>query len=229
MLLHERWIWIGLLLVAMFGCERATAEKAVKPSSLGLISLELPEQLGSSRRPVVEFDHLGHVQALEKESCAVCHGEDGKSGAVPVRWRANDRSDLMDAFHDLCLACHHERQGPAACGECHVRRPLAQPANRARAPWDDELHEKHMEAEDGNCDGCHHVYDKRAGELKYAEGEEAACKECHKEKPEGNTPALAMASHGQCVWCHVDRASKKQKTGPFKCAECHGSKNRGAQ
>ena len=66
---------------------------------------------------------------------------------------------------------------------------------------------------------CHHTWDKdknqKSGDL---------CRDCHKEKAEGNTPSKKDAFHKSCKGCHEDRKKEGKPTGPTACKECHKKK-----
>ncbi len=111
------------------------------------------------------------------------------------------------------------RIGLVAClgGGCRAERPPDQPELVAMR-WDLSLHQRHVAAEDEECDRCHHVWDEDAGELVYEEETEAACAGCHGAKDEGRRLSLERASHRACVGCHEARG---EGGGPTDCAGCH--------
>ena len=109
---------------------------------------------GELQRPVVEFDHARHTEALVAEGCDVCHrvDDEGFHPAFTAIEAADGRDALTDAYHDACIGCHQRRldagqqaSGPVICGECHVRRPPAVTSRIAPAV-DLSLHARHVEA-----------------------------------------------------------------------------------
>ena len=85
--------------------------------------------------------------------------------------------------------------------------------------FDHTLHEDSLE--DGGCAQCHHVLDTDQNRLVYAEGEEAACSECHSSEPEEERLALREANHASCTGCHRTLKKMKKPAGPTTCGECH--------
>ncbi|MBU2627912.1 MAG: cytochrome c family protein, partial [Proteobacteria bacterium] len=73
--------------------------------------------------------------------------------------------------------------------------------------FDHVLHEDSLG--DEGCARCHHVLNTEQNKLVYAEGEEAACSECHSSNPSKQDTALREASHASCTACH--RSLKKEK------------------
>jgi hypothetical protein len=78
-----------------------------------------------------------------------------------------------------------------------------------------------VKALDKKCELCHHEYDKKAQKLVYVKGHEGTCRYCHKEKTEENRISMRLASHEQCVNCHLSRKSQKLSAGPVQCGGCH--------
>ncbi len=74
---------------------------------------------------------------------------------------------------------------------------------------------------DKGCGVCHHVFDKTLNKLVYAEGEEAACNQCHLKDASKNIPALREAGHEMCTGCHRNLIKEKKPAGPTTCGECH--------
>ncbi|MFP4392187.1 MAG: acidic tetraheme cytochrome c3 TmcA [Desulfohalobiaceae bacterium] len=89
-----------------------------------------------NQRPAAVFVHDEHNEQAEIHDCSVCHHvyEDGElvEGAMSVGEDCADCHSLegdqenpiglMDAYHQQCINCHEqEKQGPLACGECHVK------------------------------------------------------------------------------------------------------------
>ncbi len=218
--------------VALIGCNGdGVAERASDGSTL---EIPWPASLGSLQRPLVAFPHGKHVAALAKEGCVACHpkGEDGRP--VFTFQRRPDpltRDALMELYHQRCLDCHAtksvelKRNLPVTCAECHGSHPGVA-AERLAMRMDYSLHARHVIAHQDKCDGCHHVYDEQAKKLVYAKGKESACTDCHGAERVERTPALRNAAHDACVTCHLGGEEKNQKTGPSRCAGCHGAEER---
>jgi len=188
--------------------------------------LRLAEQHEPLDRPPVVFDHKAHVAREAKTGCVPCHAEGSRGGSFPLlesAWPHDDRDALTQRYHDGCLGCHRERgAGPLFCGECHRRAPLPQPAQiKATPAFGERLHDHHIAALDNKCDGCHHVYDKRAGALTYVEGAEAPCTKCHQRTGSPAAPGIRSASHASCVGCHLERAPQLLKAQAVPCDGCH--------
>lgn len=220
----------GRLLLLVFiaglvGCQRPAAQspRTVEPST---ISIRLPARFGALRRPAVEFSHGQHTKALNKEGCKTCHQRDRSGKLIPLFARTGDghsRDALMDLYHSRCMGCHKQRsQGPRACGECHVKRPRTR-SLRVEMAFDYSLHYRHVTSlgKDKSCEQCHHLYDKAQRKLVYERGGESNCRDCHKARRNGGTPALREAAHQDCVGCHEKRTAASQPTGPTLCVGCH--------
>jgi len=77
-------------------------------------------------------------------------------------------------------------------------------------------HSIHMKA-GVKCEKCHHMWKDKTKEPK-------GCKECHKEKKEGDVPKLydmAHKSDHSCKGCHKAFKKAGKKAGPTKCSGCH--------
>jgi hypothetical protein len=227
---------IGALLAATWGCGGKVHDEQ-RTINAATIELRIPDELGryprefhALERPPVEYDHAIHVKALEKKGCEVCHSSNADGALVPRFMRTadgDDRRGLMELYHDKCTGCHKEtkaggqKAGPVTCGECHVERPAPASAWR-QIDYDYSLHYRHVAATKEDCGACHHVYDEEAKKLVYKKNTESACRDCHGERDEGKTLSLRNASHHDCITCHMERARKKQKAGPWLCEGCHG-------
>ena len=177
-----------------------------------LLSTSLVLGDADDERPPARFDHEAHVEALGTASCAACHPRNGH-GELLTTLPEQDR----DQAHDACADCHLERgQGPhpALCGACHVTRgdQPQSPVTSGLARFD---HDQHTTALADACHRCHHVMDATTGRLVPADGDEAACNDCHA------GPELRHAAHRQCVACHVG-GPDEPATGPVTCGACHG-------
>ncbi|MBU1698380.1 MAG: cytochrome c family protein [Proteobacteria bacterium] len=90
---------------------------------------------------------------------------------------------------------------------------------RPAPAFDHTLHEDSLG--DTGCAKCHHVLDIEQNKLIYAEGEEAACSECHTSEQSDNILAMREASHASCTGCHREMKKGKKTAGPTTCGECH--------
>ncbi len=209
------------------------------------IVLELPEELGTPERPIVEFDHASHASALGQNSCLECHepvklsprlrtkAPEGVSPRIKGMDDPEDLDDAMEAYHELCIGCHDRRgiegepSGPAACGECHVRRHGEAEPERLPLRFDYSLHQRHSRVEEDRCETCHHVYDEASKQLTHRPETEEACDSCHGEHDEDRRLSLENAAHTDCIGCHRDRRARGQDSGPETCDGCHGAEARG--
>lgn len=217
------------VLVLAVAAAGAGEELTVRVTGPSVVAVSWPPCGGELQRPVVEFDHALHAKALQAEGCQACHRVD-EAGLHPGLLEiadADDRDDLVDAYHDACIGCHQRRldagqraSGPVTCGECHVRRPPSV-TSRVSLTFDLSLHARHMEAYPDKCDTCHHVWDEASQKLVYREDTEEACRACHGEVATGDTPSLAEAVHQKCVGCHLERSGRAVEAGPVVCEGCH--------
>jgi hypothetical protein len=205
--------------------DRRAPVRLVDPA---VVEIDWPATAGGRERPVVEFDHALHVDALETEDCVTCHvvGDDGFDPSLAATVGIEDGGALMDAFHDSCTGCHVSRSGagktsgPVTCGECHTR---LEPGVSLRVDpvFDLSLHARHAQAYPDDCGRCHHVLDETSEKLVYRENTEEACRACHGEVAVDGSPALGEAVHRECVGCHLERAERAEDTGPTRCVGCH--------
>jgi len=218
-----------------------------------ILSIGVLKDYGPLTQPKVVFLHDKHTSALAKlgakykAQCNTCHlkGKDGKTGLFFLR-EANPAAggELKKIYHDGCIGCHSDlagsglKSGPrdVECKRCHAGEPVA------KSSWkplqvDRLLHFRHartQEKQTNPCGACHHVYDpaaKKTAPAAKAELVPGACAYCHKAADtvtKGGTPekvrSLRLASHGECVTCHVQTAAKGAgvATGPATCSGCHG-------
>jgi hypothetical protein len=107
------------------------------------LTVSNPESYANKQRPGVLFPHSNHLDA--NLACSDCHHamENGKKSSdvgdlakdnpdircVSCHATGKARPALMQAYHRLCIACHHqmaiEKQpsGPQDCGRCHKWGP----------------------------------------------------------------------------------------------------------
>lgn len=68
----------------------------------------------------------GQFEVLERVSCADCHSAESFS-AESIHRQSKvdifhiDMNGLMGAYHQNCLGCHKEMDGPTGCQDCHSR------------------------------------------------------------------------------------------------------------
>ena len=86
--------------------------------------------------------------------------------------------------------------------------------------FDHALHEDSLGDEKG-CAKCHHVLDPEQNQLVYAEGEEAACSECHSLNQSENILSIREANHASCTNCHRTLKKTKSPAAHTTCGECH--------
>lgn len=222
------------LLAVASGAPAVALEPPTRTVPPATIVMEFPEAFGEMQRPAVEFDHSAHTEALAPLSCETCHRLDEQGELSPrlaSTFEIDDRRELVDAYHDACIGCHHERDagglvaGPVTCGECHVRRTPGVTA-RAEMVFDYSLHARHTLAFEDKCENCHHVFDEAAEQLKYQKGKEEACSACHGAVDDGDKLSLANASHRACVSCHLRRIRLELDSGPSLCTGCHDTEQR---
>ncbi len=233
--------WTGMLCIVavlsnsgiqVFGSETQPNDNSA-PDYAGIISIDGMKAFGDLERPAVLFQHDRHTAALEKlgKDCTTCHIQKEGRLLLPFKRVENGtRKAVMDVYHENCIACHKEttanrqQSGPVECGECHMENPLIQPDQKPMG-MDKSLHFRHSKALDNKCESCHHEYDETAKKLIYVKEKEGSCRFCHKRVTEENRISMSLASHKACIDCHLKTASRKQKTGPFKCAGCHNAES----
>jgi len=200
-----------------------------------IIEIDSMKVFGKLERTSVNYLHQKHTEALEKKNkdCAACHlsENDPQSGQARMstkfmRLQDTTRQEVMDIYHDNCIACHKEtkaakeKSGPLECGECH--RPLTTVAS-SRQPigMDKSLHYRHSKAMDQKCEQCHHAYNEKTKTLYYAKDQEGTCRYCHLSETEENRVSLRQAAHVACIDCHRQILAKDETAGPFTCEGCH--------
>ncbi len=240
----------GALLLLVFS---GTAMETERQNTAPAVTLANGGMFQNLERPPVVVDHDRHTAALKPlgEDCGACHHfldeatrgltwEEGTEQACSEchgENRPRGGPNLMDAFHDTCVACHTTFRaegltaGPVTCGRCHVKGtpnlPMPAPAGFE--------HALHMTVMEEGCDLCHHVYDEETNATRYVKGPEGNCRACHVRTPGEALPGLVIAApagvevrsakravHNLCLTCHRDRAAKGVKAGPVSCLGCHG-------
>jgi hypothetical protein len=194
--------------------------------------MEVPGNLGVPQRPVVEFQHDVHADALAREGCKTCHEFDQKQRLIPRLAPADAMAEadtFMNFYHDKCTGCHQqqleegEKTGPVTCGECHIERLVAEASARSPMKFDYSLHYRHVRAEGEKCQACHHIYDEAKRELVYVKDTEDSCSACHGEQDTKDETSLRTAVHTDCVSCHMQRKDQGKKHGPELCVGCHAA------
>ncbi len=233
---------LGLLLTAtmvLAGVWTALAmtHETAAPQEEGradIVTIDGLRAFGALERPAVLFYHDKHTQALAKENkdCSVCH--ETVKDRLSLKFKRIDdisKQQVMDVYHDNCIACHKEtsgqpgkKSGPVTCGQCHVQDGSA-PANTwQRIDLDKSLHYRHVKANEKKCELCHHEYNEQTKALYYAKGKEGACVYCHKDVTEDNRIADRPASHIACIGCHRKLTAEKKDAGPSQCSGCHDAR-----
>ena len=217
-----------------------------------IMSISVLKDYGPLSQPKVVFLHDKHTSAMAKlgerykAQCTTCHPKDtaGKTALSFMR-EANPAkaADLKKVYHDGCIGCHADlakaglKSGPSdvECKRCHAGEPAMKSSWQPLAV-DRMLHFRHartQEKMDNKCGACHHVYDAAAKKTVPAPKEDqvpGSCAYCHKAMDTvtpGGAPekvrSLRLASHGECVTCHLQTAAKGQSTptGPTNCSGCH--------
>ena len=122
------------LLIAVFSAFVACGQEDV-------YQIQYSDVFGDLRRPMVEFPHDLHIEALEDIGCGACHHapdpdtgalvymEDEETSCIECHGADSqgDTPALREAFHGSCTVCHRRIRktegasaGPTTCGECHI-------------------------------------------------------------------------------------------------------------
>jgi len=232
--------WAAIIMAAAVFCMFGVAvqgldypgQKVVEPRA-DIITIDTMKTFGKLERPAVSFYHTRHTEALaeKRKDCQTCHVKKDERLSVKFkRIEDTDRKSVMNVYHLNCISCHteltaaNEKSGPVECGECHVQRPVA--SNRLAMTFNKSLHYRHAVAADNKCEKCHHEYDAKAKKIFYAKGKEGSCRYCHKEESEENRISMRLASHQDCIACHLGAVAEKRKAGPVDCLGCHAPEKR---
>lgn len=194
-----------------------------------VLTIDVLKVFGPLELPPVYFQHDAHTDALEKQKkdCLACHPADQEKVSLKFkRLKDNSRQEVMDIYHQQCLACHREilatgeKAGPLACRDCHLETsPVT--SSRQSIVVNKSLHFRHTKALEDKCEKCHHEYDKRAMKLIYVKEKEGSCYYCHQEQTVENRSSMRLAAHAGCLDCHKKTLAEKKKAGPVKCSGCH--------
>jgi hypothetical protein len=218
-----------LISLSLFsGCGKSDATDVV--SRPDIIELNAMARFGPLNRPVVQFAHDKHTEALSKlgKDCTSCHltTKNGRLSSKYMRLSDDNRKAVMEIYHDNCLACHKEMDTAAAvrppltCGECHRDEPVFTASHFPMA-FDYSLHYRHVLANNSDCGLCHHIYDETKRELVYVKGKESSCRDCHREDSANGVISYPQAAHIACLGCH-----RRLYQGPLRCFECHDKEHR---
>ncbi|MCP4756445.1 MAG: cytochrome C [Proteobacteria bacterium] len=211
-----------------------TEQKTIEKAGADVVLIDAMKSFGELERPGVVFHHDKHTIALEKKGkdCTTCHSsQDDKLVLKFKRTEDVDQETTLDVYHENCIGCHEETaaddedSGPVECGTCHQEEPAVVASQRI-LDFDHSLHSRHIQAQEGKCDSCHHgEYDQDRKKQPYKKGEEASCRSCHREETRGNTVSFKQASHQSCIDCHQDARKEnkdpKVKIGSVQCTGCH--------
>ena len=218
---------------AVFGIK--TQPKVTPEIRADIISIDSMKVFGKLERPSVSYLHQRHTEALEKKNkdCSACHLsekdpllEKQRMSNKFMRLEDTTRQDVMDIYHNNCIACHKEtkaakeKSGPLECGECH-RPQVTVISSWQSIGMDKSLHYRHSKAMDDKCEKCHHAYNEKTKKLFYAKDQEGTCRYCHRSQTEENRISLRQAAHIACIDCHRQIFAKNETAGPFACEGCH--------
>jgi hypothetical protein len=244
-----KYCWVGVataifvIAAVCIGAQEAGAPSGEKARA-DIITIDTLKVFGYLEKPAVVFLHDQHTEALKKKEkdCSACHLSQERSNKIPGTFKAavngidplspkfkrledTARKEVMDVYHTFCISCHTDmaaegdKSGPVTCGECHKETDLE--SNRVPIGLDQNLHYRHLAAQEKKCETCHHEYDPEKKVLFYAKGKEGTCRYCHKEQTEENRISMREASHLDCISCHRKRLAKKATAGPIYCGGCH--------
>ncbi len=214
---------IGCWLVA--GC--TSSEAIDQTPRADIITIAADHVFGELDRDPVQFKHDKHTAALNdrQDMCQTCHltDEDGQLSQKFKRLTDDNAETVMDIYHDGCITCHNEIEDsvPVDCGGCHTSEPKYV-SSRTPIGFDRSLHHRHSEASKKDCERCHHTYDEAQKKLVYVKGQEASCRDCHRDETQDNRLPLKTVAHTQCVGCHLTTPN----SGPVECAGCHDAERR---
>jgi len=224
-------LFAGLLVSTMV----ATAFQKEESRALqaDVILIDTMQAFGRLERPAVPFPHDRHTEALAKQDrdCSTCHESRAEELSDKFQRLADSDADsMLDVYHKGCITCHEQsaaaglQSGPLTCGACHQLNP-SQVAGQQQVDFDASLHHRHIQAEEGKCDSCHHGYDAAGKQIRYTRGEEESCRTCHGEQLLDKAAPFRAAAHRQCISCHREQktvdAVQNSMLAAVKCAGCH--------
>ncbi len=123
----NRIVIVALSLISLVLLATAWSQEDIE--AVSNMDFERPQ-----RSPAL-FMHDTHNETAGIDECSVCHhvyedgqrvedesSEDQRCADCHGLAANDDQPGLMQAFHGNCRGCHVQRkQGPAMCGECHLR------------------------------------------------------------------------------------------------------------
>jgi class III cytochrome C family protein len=218
-------ILTGVLLILSTLLSYTSASNRENTPGTDVILIDAMKVFEELERPAVAFQHDLHTSVLEKrgKDCSTCHLSENDELVVKFgRLEDKNQETTLDVYHGKCIACHEENDeadlstGPVECGECHVKEP-AVTASQKILPFDESLHYRHIQAQEGKCDSCHHGYNSEEKKKIYVKGEEESCRSCHQENAVDDAVSYRLASHQACISCHQET----KDSGPVACSGCH--------
>jgi hypothetical protein len=200
-------------------------------------------------RPPVAFEHDRHTKALKQsklEDCAVCHilNETDKRLINPetrvfkfprVQFDATDKTGIMYAYHEACIACHkktaadNKKSGPPAglCGKCHVKKPEFKKVDFSWNPiFNYARHASHVQA----INKFEDISKLGVAEKLEVVGEISAsnktCQLCHHSYDDKRKQLVYKKdAENSCRACHKSQDDKNarsmQKVAHSACIGCH--------
>ncbi|MGD8845510.1 MAG: cytochrome c3 family protein [Desulfobacteraceae bacterium] len=222
---------IGSILGCNFGAGVVAATPAGEsaPERADVIKIDSMAVFGRLEKAPVEFLHDAHTKALAAKNldCTACHlTKNDLIHPMFKRFENTDRVDVMNIYHDGCIACHgkmrlaKEKTGPIDCDDCHTGKEKYLSSRQAMG-FDKSLHFAHSQKADNKCEKCHHAYNEDKKELFYDKGKEGTCRYCHGQKTIDNRISMRQASHLGCINCHLNTPVNEQVNPPLTCAGCH--------
>ena len=225
-------VTMSILAVGVHGVQQLLAPS--ESLRADIVTLDTLKSFGRLERPVVQFLHDKHTEAVAKKNqdCKVCHLYDeqkGQRSLLYLRLENTSKKAVMEIYHTNCVSCHKETtaanqpSGPVTCGGCH-RVDSDVDSSHLPIGMDKSLHYRHSKAADNKCETCHHVFDESLKKLVYVKGKEGTCRYCHGETKVENRISFQSASHLSCISCHQKQLAENKNAGPVNCAGCHDPK-----
>ena len=134
--MKKRKIWpgwtviAGMMLCSLYGTGLCSSSIEDLSSRLraDVISIDSMAAFGDLEKPVVEFLHEKHTDALSRKNmdCTACHPtRNDRIYPKFNRFEDRDRIEVMNVYHNGCIGCHgkmnvaKEKTGPIECDDCH--------------------------------------------------------------------------------------------------------------
>jgi hypothetical protein len=239
MKMGKNWLCLAVLLAVAIGfilsCNFGVANTGTLPAAASapkradVITIDSMAVFGGLEKAPVEFLHDAHTKALAAKNldCSACHlTKNNRIYPKFKRFEDTDRKEVMNIYHDGCIACHgemnlaKEKTGPIDCEDCHTGKEKYRSSRQAMG-FDKSLHFAHSQNADNKCEKCHHAYNEDKKELFYDKGKEGTCRYCHEQKTQDNRISMRQASHLGCINCHLNTPVTEQVNPPLTCAGCH--------